>query len=66
MLIRIDGEQIEFTNKMEFDSEEEAAAFREGIHYANDSALSVVGIQEHNGVWTVYLYDVDNTDREDA
>jgi hypothetical protein len=57
--IQIAGETVEFTNVTKYSTAAEAIAFREGVEYANDSALTVVGILEHGGDFMVYMFDED-------
>ena len=57
--IQIAGETVEYTNEMVFGTPQEAEAFREGVHCAEDSTLSVVGIIEKDGQFSVLLYDTD-------
>jgi hypothetical protein len=59
MRIKINGEEIHYTDKKKFGTAQEANAFREGVEYANDSALSVVDIIEDKGQYSVLLYDED-------
>jgi hypothetical protein len=59
MHIFIANEDVVYTDERIFGSAQEANAFREGIEYANDSALTVVGIDEHKGQYSVFMFDED-------
>ena len=57
--IQIAGETVEYTSRRSFNSAVAANCFREGIEYVNDSALTVVAINEEDGLFTVYMFDED-------
>ena len=55
----IANEIVVYTHHQTFGTAQEANAFREGVEYANDSALKVTGIQEERGQYVVFLLDED-------
>jgi hypothetical protein len=57
--VQIGTETVEYTSKSSYTTYQEAQAFRDGIEYANDSALTVVGILEGTKEFHVYLLDED-------
>jgi|HubBroStandDraft_1064217.scaffolds.fasta_scaffold358620_3 hypothetical protein len=57
--IQIAGETVEFTSEIVYGTPQEASAFRDGVELVNDSALTVVGILEKDGQYSVFLYDED-------
>jgi len=54
------------TNTREFDSEELAMAFIEGVEYVNDSDLTVelAGYDKPKGQWVVNIYDAGESSRD--
>jgi len=51
--------------KKYFESKLEAAAFREGAEYVNDSAVTLEGPEWTKNGWTLTIHDEDAIDNED-
>ena len=55
---------ITYNAKREFNTLTEAAAFVEGVEYANDSALEVVDTLLIGSEWVVFMMDEDFTEAD--
>jgi hypothetical protein len=57
--VQIAGETVEYNVESVWSTPQEANAYREGIEFVNDSAVSVVGVIEKDGQYSVLILDED-------
>ena len=57
--VQVAGETVQYNVETVYGSPQEANAFREGVEYVNDSAITVVGVIEKDGQYSVLLFDLD-------
>jgi len=51
--------QFGYYRRFQFGTKKEAEAFKQGVEYANDSALAVLGVKKTKNGWAVILQDKD-------